>query len=355
MPMYTDAINANLFVSVVLVLVIYMLDRAERESPLFVIGLYLTAILATYIYGNIVTSATGPVDPNAYPFYTAFFRAGFLEELLKFAIFMAVVWPSRHFNEEMDGIVYCIVIALGFSVVENIIYTLGYVYKPYVYDTLTGSEGHYGSALINILLARSIPGHVMFATFMGFFVGKAGHNKKPYYLATGFFAAVALHGVWDYLLFKNYPAPVFYAYAGFLFIATVFLILRLQRITKYRRLNQELVDLMDSAITTIRQMKQGAGLIRKFKAVRKNLKYLGNLEGSEQDEAIGWIRDNLPVPVENFFADELALASGRLDQINATLLSYRQLQDKFFFILFAIGLFVSSCMLIVVMFMFSAV
>ena len=44
------------------------------------------------------------------------------EELFKFLALMFVAFPRKNFNEPFDGIVYSVMIGLGFASFENIMY-----------------------------------------------------------------------------------------------------------------------------------------------------------------------------------------------------------------------------------------
>ena len=57
-------------------------------------------------------------------FFMAFFVVGLGEELLKYLVVILYAFRKPCFNEPFDGIVYAVMVSLGFAAFENIIYVM---------------------------------------------------------------------------------------------------------------------------------------------------------------------------------------------------------------------------------------
>jgi RsiW-degrading membrane proteinase PrsW (M82 family) len=108
------------------------------------------------------------------------------EELSKFLVVRYFCYPQKRFDEPLDGIVYSVMVSMGFATIEN----MNYVF----------THG-YGTAFVRMFL--SVPAHATFGVVMGFFIGKAkfdsAHSFK--HLLTGLLIAVLFHGTFDFFIF----------------------------------------------------------------------------------------------------------------------------------------------------------
>jgi RsiW-degrading membrane proteinase PrsW (M82 family) len=118
----------------------------------------------------------------------AFFVAGPVEEGLKLAALLVLVWRGHHFDEAMDGLVYAAAAGAGFALVENLAYMQD--------DPLA-------------VLARgpiATGAHVLFATIWGGALGHAGHVsprwRRAAIVAAGWLAAGIAHGAFDLIVFS---------------------------------------------------------------------------------------------------------------------------------------------------------
>ena len=132
---------------VALLVWIYLKDAYEPEPRAFVMKVALAGgILVVGAAGlEALLSSWLPSSRTVESFITT----GLTEELVKFAGAMLVFYRSRHFNEEMDGIVYSSSLALGFAAVENVLYVMQ-----------SGLESGYVRALL------PVPGHAFFGVVM---------------------------------------------------------------------------------------------------------------------------------------------------------------------------------------------
>ncbi len=116
----------------------------------------------------------------------AFLIVALTEELSKFAVLRLYAYPRRSFDEPLDGIVYAVVISMGFATVENVFYVQQY---------------GIGTAWLRMFLA--VPAHASFAVLMGYYTGlaKFSNRNRTALMIRGILVAVIFHGAYDFFLF----------------------------------------------------------------------------------------------------------------------------------------------------------
>ena len=147
--------------------------------------------------------------------------AGLFEEALKLLIVLIFVWHLKSFNEEIDGIVYFLVVAAGFTVLENIGYSYQFVLRPFVFGIKTGEMGIYRKALQDIVVLRAVSGHIFINVVSGVFLGFAKRKHKWWLLIPGLIVSVLLHGTWNQMGtmgYLGYFVLVFFIVDAALFI-----------------------------------------------------------------------------------------------------------------------------------------
>ena len=174
-------------------LYLYRMDKYEKESRLqlllcFVIGMIIT-------YPAIKIEAW--IEHNTYDYTinlvsTILFSFGAValtEELLKYIVLIVYPYPKSFFNEPMDGIIYAVMISMGFATLENIIYALDFGLETTIYRAFT-----------------AVPAHGIFAIFMGYYIGMAKFTtkriKKYQYHLQGLGMAVLVHGLYDFFILQ---------------------------------------------------------------------------------------------------------------------------------------------------------
>ncbi len=109
----------------------------------------------------------------------------FFSELGKFFILKILIYPKKEFTSPVDGIIYGVIVSLGFATMNNIIFLVDF-------PNLT----------VNLANAFSAgPAAVVFGVMMGFFVG-LGKLRRMRFIdsMTGLAAAVFFHGLYDFCL-----------------------------------------------------------------------------------------------------------------------------------------------------------
>lgn len=171
---------------------IYLKDHHEREP----IGLLLRAfffgilsvVVTLFISGVIDQFIT--IDPSSLSEQAlhAFIIVALVEEFSKFIFVRGILYRSNHFNEPFDGIVYSVMVSMGFATLENVLYAF---------------NGGMGTAIMRMFTA--VPAHATFAVLMGFYLGKAKfEHKKSYYAFHALGVATLFHGAYDYFLFISW-------------------------------------------------------------------------------------------------------------------------------------------------------
>ncbi|MES1159913.1 MAG: PrsW family glutamic-type intramembrane protease, partial [Bacteroidota bacterium] len=121
----------------------------------------------------------------SYAWY-AFIVVAFSEEGSKFLVLRWYAYPKKNFTEPFDGIVYAVMIGMGFATVENIEYVWQF-----------GLE----TGISRFFLA--VPAHASFAVLLGYHVGwaKFEPERKFWLMSKGLLTVVLLHGSFDFFLF----------------------------------------------------------------------------------------------------------------------------------------------------------
>lgn len=180
---------------------IVRLDKYEQEPWLLLllsfglgIGVFFSARYFEGLFDDWITPYIeernfNPSTNIGTLFLFAFVRTAFIEEFLKIVVLLLFFYRHKEFNEPMDGIVYAVMIGMGFAVVENILYC-------FPHDL----------ALALVRDFTAVPAHAVFGVILGYYVGLAKFNqKKQYkYILLGFALTVGVHGLYDIFLFQEY-------------------------------------------------------------------------------------------------------------------------------------------------------
>lgn len=170
---------------------IYLKDKHEREPVSLLIRSFLYGVLSivvTFILSipleQFVPMSERDLTGQA---LHAFIIVALVEEFSKFLFVRWVLFHDTRFNEPFDGIVYSVMVGMGFATLENILYV---------------AEGGFGTAVLRMFTA--VPAHATFAVLMGFYIGKEKFERRPYLSWFGLLAATFFHGAYDYCWFVAY-------------------------------------------------------------------------------------------------------------------------------------------------------
>ena len=217
-------------------LFIFHRDAYNREPKLNMIVSFFFGVLSvvpaiiieTYFKNSFNASITGLA-------IQAFFVVALTEEACKFAALRLYSYRQKSFDEPFDGIVYAVMVSMGFATLENIFYV-----------TKSAEAGNgYQVAILRMFL--SVPAHATFGVLMGYHVGRAKFNpaRKTALMILGLFWATFFHGTFDTLLFwqqsaemENYISDIL-LFAGAVVSFIVALRLSWKLIHKHRLLSQQ--------------------------------------------------------------------------------------------------------------------
>ena len=180
---------------------VYMSDRYEREP--------IPLLIKTFLLGALMVIPTLIVENalltfNIFPgilgiAYISFIVAGFTEEFFKREVVLRYIYKNENFSERLDGIVYSVFSALGFAVIENIMYVV-FRFDDNIY------VGFYRGIL-------SVPAHAVFAVTMGYYISLAkfcrdcrNEEDRKRYLRKSLYMPVILHRVFNFILMSELPA-----------------------------------------------------------------------------------------------------------------------------------------------------
>jgi len=173
---------------------IYVKDKYEKESKryltlAFVLGGVVSIIITTILYLFFDLFLPLPDDYSIWQqFVKAFFVVGFIEEFSKYLMVRGFLQPRTVFNEPYDGIIYAVMVSMGFAAVENIMYVI---------------QGGINVAFLRAFTA--IPAHATFGIIMGYYMVKAKFSKNKFkWNLIGLFTAVLFHGAYDFFLFIGF-------------------------------------------------------------------------------------------------------------------------------------------------------
>lgn len=172
---------------------IFRADKYEREP--------LVPLLVCFGLGAAVTFPALEIEKWAFEQFrpyekgyefvalTAFFAVALNEEVFKFAVLRFVAFPRGFFNEPLDGIVYSVVVAMGFATMENIFFA-----------------SRFGLETMLLRAFTAVPAHLVFGIVAGYYAGLAKFDptNRNRLLWQGFGMAFLLHGVYDFLILQNW-------------------------------------------------------------------------------------------------------------------------------------------------------
>ncbi|MDV7188091.1 PrsW family glutamic-type intramembrane protease [Lutibacter sp. TH_r2] len=179
---------------VFIIIYIYIKDKFEKESKRvlfynFLLGAILSILISTLLY-FLQSKLFSPADEFSVvdQFIQAFFVVALIEEFSKYILVYLGAQKRPFFNEPFDGIIYCVMVSMGFAFVENIMYVL---------------DGGLYTAILRAFTA--VPAHATFGVIMGYFMGKAKFsNKRILWNLIGLSAAILFHGAYDFFLFIHF-------------------------------------------------------------------------------------------------------------------------------------------------------
>lgn len=190
--------------AVAIITFFYTKDKHDREPIGILVVSFLTgcfsvvpAIILETLLPGLVPGGNG-TSIISVAIYTFIIVAG-SEEFCKYIFLRYYAYKKSSFNEPYDGIIYAVMVSMGFATIENLMYVFGA-------ENLGAAWGTAGMRAVT-----AVPAHATFAAIMGYYVGLAKFNRKNErsLLLQGFLGAVILHGFYDFFLFQNLTAGLY--------------------------------------------------------------------------------------------------------------------------------------------------
>lgn len=182
------------FPILVVIIFIYVKDKFEKEPKGFLLKNFLlgafVSVLITLVLG-VLGDFLFPITEQQsviQQFVKAFFVVALVEEFSKYIIVKYYAQKNNEFNEPFDGIVYAVMISMGFAASENLLYVF-----------------HFGAGTGIMRAFTAVPAHATFGILMGYFMGKAKFSENRVKLNLfGLLIATIFHGAYDFFLFINF-------------------------------------------------------------------------------------------------------------------------------------------------------
>ena len=180
--------------ALIIIAYIYRLDRYDRESHLSLLLCFLLGMLVTIPamkveqFENQLPTVQGQLTFGALLFST-FILVALGEEFFKSLPLLLFAYPRKYFNEPLDGIVFAVMVAMGFAIVENLFYAYRFGWQTTLVRAFT-----------------AVPAHGALAVIMGYHVGLAKFNptRRWSLIAWGFLQVVLIHGLYDFFILQEY-------------------------------------------------------------------------------------------------------------------------------------------------------
>jgi len=171
-----------------------------------------TTILTVFFLGFLICLPAGILNELSHNFFFdgtdysksltgSFLGPAWAEELLKFSILYLIILKRDEFNEPMDGLVYGVVVSLGFATYEN--YT--YVYE---WASTIAKEENFDFIEFSYIVAKgrsysAIPMHGLNGAVMGYYFGCYAFSGNKRYLALSLILPYLFHGFYNFLGWPN--------------------------------------------------------------------------------------------------------------------------------------------------------
>ena len=189
--------------AIALIIYFYHKDKFEKEplsllAKAFLGGFGITlfaAIVEILLYVVFKPVSFFPLKI----FLRSFIIAGCVEEGSKYFIFRQFIYRNKEFNEPYDGILYAVMISLGFATSENIFSVMGSSFT-------FGPLGILYTGSIRALFA--VPAHAFLGVIMGYYLGLAKFSRPDQkqerkYLNRALGFAILAHGLHNFFIFTG--------------------------------------------------------------------------------------------------------------------------------------------------------
>jgi RsiW-degrading membrane proteinase PrsW (M82 family) len=202
----------------------WLREDSLKPEPYFLIAI-------TFIAGMAVVPLALPLQRLAlelYPESNVMFTWVIIEELLKYAVALAIVFWNREVDEPIDMVIYLILIALGFAALENALF----VFSPlmlgeYFNSALTGGFRFLGATLLHVLASGTI----------GMFLAFTYYKSRAVQIIAGtlgLFVAIVLHSLFNFFIVEASGTTILGVFL-FVWVGIIILFLLFERVKMLER------------------------------------------------------------------------------------------------------------------------
>lgn len=176
------------------VLFYYLIDRKDPEPIFMIIAAFIAGIICKLIFHDFIGKVLFDIEAwninaTAIPFLFAIFVRGLLPALSIFFVLRYLIYPSKYFNEPVDGMIYSAVLGIGyaFTITMTDVFAAQNVSLYYLLFTL----------ILKLLLFSSC------STLIGYYFGVARfkEEKRELYFLVSLIILVAVFSL--YALFDT--------------------------------------------------------------------------------------------------------------------------------------------------------
>ena len=201
--------------------------KEPKSTIAIVFALGILICLPAGILNNFMFENFGGQD-NGKDLTHSFLGPAWTEEILKFLVLYAIVLRRSEFNEPMDGIVYGVVVSLGFATYEN-------------YDYVFRLAEIWDIAPSQLAIWRSysaVPMHGLNGCIMGFYFGMYAFTAKKKYLLQSLMLPYLFHGMYNYI-----GNPLHLSIIGIMIVFTFILHQKLKKLQKEKEKESEIIKI----------------------------------------------------------------------------------------------------------------
>ena len=167
---------------------IYKQDKFDKEPKELILKSFLFGCLS--VIPIVILELI--FNENIFSNYFVYMFCGvaLVEEGMKYFFLKKYLFDKPEFNEPLDGIVYGVMVSLGFATIENLLYV--YIYYPDQQISVAAQR-----------MISAIPLHASCGIIMGYYVGLAKFSSSSrIFLLKGVFFATLLHAIYNYFIFS---------------------------------------------------------------------------------------------------------------------------------------------------------
>ena len=214
--------------AVIMLIYVYNKDTIEKEPrgllALLIFGGCLAVIPAVMLekIGGMILESVFSYYSVGYVLADNFLVVALSEEISKFFFLWLFSWKKKCFDYLFDGMIYAVCVAIGFSVLEDIMYMVSFGIGTGAARALTFIPGHFGFAVFSGALYSIARMHSNYGN----------RSMCTLYIIAAIVCPVLLHGFYDSCLsFESGIAyALFFAFVIIMYIAVFKMIRKMSRI-----------------------------------------------------------------------------------------------------------------------------